>query len=183
MEAGLGSTVGVLQYRHIAIAIAISRQHTHKAFNDGNNNNNDNDDDDAADLQAGHSSKVGNMLYGRSVMEMRSAVTSVARAYRDVSLSWHAFLQFGEHRPSPAENGQRRRLREADVNGAARAMLSDSARLLGDGARLRGGQEEALRAIMHGESPVVAVMATGGGKSLPFMLPAWAEPDGLTVCW
>jgi hypothetical protein len=28
---------------------------------------------------------------------------------------------------------------------------------------------------------VVAVMPTGGGKSMLFMLPAWVEPGGLTV--
>jgi superfamily II DNA helicase RecQ len=33
-------------------------------------------------------------------------------------------------------------------------------------------QEEAMAAIVAGESPVVAVMPTGGRKSLLFILPA-----------
>jgi superfamily II DNA or RNA helicase len=168
-EAGMGCEMGVLQYRHIAIAIG--RRHTQRKFEDD-------DEDDAADLQAGHTSKIGNMLYGRPVTEMQGAVTSTRQAYRDVSLGWHEFLRFGKPRRSFADESsrkrRRRRLRDADVHKAARAML-------GDGARLRGGQEEALGPIMHGESPVVAVMATGGGKSMLFMLPAWAEQDGLTV--
>jgi superfamily II DNA helicase RecQ len=48
-------------------------------------------------------------------------------------------------------------------------------------AEFRGVQEEVIQAIIAGESPVVAVMLTGGGRSLLFMLPAWAEQGGTTV--
>jgi superfamily II DNA/RNA helicase len=48
-------------------------------------------------------------------------------------------------------------------------------------AKLRGVQEPALTAILHGASPVVAIMPTGGGKSVLFMLPALVEPSGITV--
>jgi superfamily II DNA helicase RecQ len=47
--------------------------------------------------------------------------------------------------------------------------------------QLRGVQAPALEAIQQGQSPVVAVMPTGGGKSLLFMLPAWISPRGVTV--
>jgi superfamily II DNA helicase RecQ len=42
-------------------------------------------------------------------------------------------------------------------------------------------QKEAIDAIVAGKSPVVAVMPTRAGKSLLFMLPAWAEQGGTTV--
>jgi superfamily II DNA helicase RecQ len=42
-------------------------------------------------------------------------------------------------------------------------------------------QKEAINAIIAGESPVVAVMPTGEGKSLLFMLLAFAEQGGTTV--
>jgi superfamily II DNA helicase RecQ len=45
-------------------------------------------------------------------------------------------------------------------------------RMIGKTAEFCSVQEEAIAAIVAGESPVVAVMATGGGKSLLFMLPA-----------
>ena len=49
-------------------------------------------------------------------------------------------------------------------------------------AGFRGIQEAALRAIIHGdEAFVLAIMPTGGGKSLLFMLPAAASRDGVTV--
>ena len=42
-------------------------------------------------------------------------------------------------------------------------------------------EEEAIQAIIDGESPVVAVMPTGAGKSMLFMLPAWAEQGRTTI--
>ncbi|KAI1663156.1 ATP-dependent DNA helicase Q5 [Pyrenophora tritici-repentis] len=66
------------------------------------------------------------------------------------------------------------RLRKMD----ARAQLK---RMMGEEAKFRGVQEAAIKAITAGESPVVAVMPTGAGKSLLFMLPAWAEQGGTTV--
>ena len=39
-----------------------------------------------------------------------------------------------------------------------------------------------MRAIIHGdEAFVLAIMPTGGGKSLLFMLPAAASRDGVTI--
>jgi superfamily II DNA helicase RecQ len=54
-------------------------------------------------------------------------------------------------------------------------------RIIGIEAEFRGVQREAIDAITAGESPVVAVMPTGGGKSLLFILPAFAEQGGTTV--
>ncbi|KAI9034797.1 DEAD/DEAH box helicase [Aspergillus affinis] len=48
-------------------------------------------------------------------------------------------------------------------------------------AVLRGIQAPAIRATQDGSSPVVAVMRTGGGKSMLFMLPAFVEPGGTTI--
>jgi superfamily II DNA helicase RecQ len=52
---------------------------------------------------------------------------------------------------------------------------------MGEHARFRGIQELAIAAIMAGESPVVQITGTGGGKSLSFMLPAYYVPGGVTV--
>jgi superfamily II DNA helicase RecQ len=54
-------------------------------------------------------------------------------------------------------------------------------RIIGKTAKFRGVQKEAVAAIVAGESPVVAVMPTEGGKSLLFMLLAWAEQGRTTV--
>jgi hypothetical protein len=89
MEAGLGCRINVLQCRHIMIAI--DRRHTQAKFEI------DHDEDDAADLQAGHTSKIAAMIYARTVMQAPGTTIAMQQAYRDVSLSWHAFLQFGGH--------------------------------------------------------------------------------------
>jgi superfamily II DNA helicase RecQ len=54
-------------------------------------------------------------------------------------------------------------------------------RMMGKAAEFRGVQKEAINAIVAGESYVVAVMPTRAGKSMLFMLPAWAEQGGTTV--
>ncbi len=38
-----------------------------------------------------------------------------------------------------------------------------------------------LRAIIRGESLVLHIMGTGGGKSMSFMLPAYSALKGVTV--
>jgi superfamily II DNA helicase RecQ len=43
---------------------------------------------------------------------------------------------------------------------------------MGKEAKFRGVQKEAIDAIVAGKSHVVAVMLTGAGKSMLFMLPA-----------
>jgi superfamily II DNA helicase RecQ len=47
--------------------------------------------------------------------------------------------------------------------------------------QFRGVQAWAMAAIQRGQSPVVAIMPTGGRKSMLFMLPAWAVPGGTTI--
>jgi superfamily II DNA helicase RecQ len=47
--------------------------------------------------------------------------------------------------------------------------------MIGKTAEFCGVQKEAVVVMVVGESPVVAVMLIGGGKSLLFMLLAWAE--------
>ena len=74
---------------------------------------------------------------------------------------------------------------EARVERLERLRKMDPAaqlkRMKGKKAKFRGVQKEAIEAIIAGESPVVAVMLTGAGKSMLFMLLAWAEQGGTTV--
>src|SRR5437764_936096 len=53
--------------------------------------------------------------------------------------------------------------------------------MMGEQAKFGGVQEEAIKAITAGKSPIVVVMPTGAGKSMLFMLPAWVEQGGTTV--
>ena len=42
-------------------------------------------------------------------------------------------------------------------------------------------QEQALQAVLHGQTPLVVVLPTGGGKSVLFMVPACMADAGVTV--
>ncbi|KAJ5302427.1 hypothetical protein N7476_009226 [Penicillium atrosanguineum] len=145
-----------------------------------------------ADLQAAHSSHVAGMIYGREVSEQAGTTAHRREMFRLSSTDWHRFLGFpssedplarvlGKRKRSPWEStadearSQRRwQLRETDMTEAVRRMTGD------DQMQFRGVQGPAIQAIQHGASPVVAVMPTGGGKSMLFMLPAWVA-GGLTV--
>jgi superfamily II DNA helicase RecQ len=45
----------------------------------------------------------------------------------------------------------------------------------------RPKQDEVLRAVYDGVSPILAIMPTGSGKSLAFILPASYEFSGTTI--
>jgi superfamily II DNA helicase RecQ len=47
--------------------------------------------------------------------------------------------------------------------------------------QLRGVQALVLKAIQDGASPIMAIMLTGRGKSMLFMLPAYTAPGGCTI--
>jgi hypothetical protein len=145
-----------------------------------------------ADLQAGHTPDVAGTVYARGIMEQSGAVHTRREQFRVSSTDWHRFLAFesahgpksmpGKRKRAPfemeAEEGRmarRFRLSEAKVAEALQRMMGN------EQMAFRGVQEPAMRAIQAGESPVVVVMPTGGGKSMLFMLPAWVEPGGLTV--
>lgn len=147
-----------------------------------------------ADLQAAHSSHVAGLVYGRQVMEAAGTTAHRQALFRASSTDWHRFLGFasaqapelpsmlGRRKQAPWEEAakahqvwRQHRLQQADMMQAAREMTGQV------DLQLRGVQGAALRAIQDGESPVVAVMPTGGGKSMLFMLPAWLEPGGTTI--
>ena len=65
---------------------------------------------------------------------------------------------------------------QEDIEQAMRCVLRDPA------AKFRSQQqEEAVKAVLRRESPLVVVLPTGGGKSLVFMLPASLSQSGVTI--
>lgn len=134
--------------------------------------------------QAGHSQFTEEGVYGREVTEAQNVFMSKKAIYRRVSKSWHAFLLFGSvtEEVEVLKEMQVRQMEKLKRWRKIRAIKLDQQlkNLLGDSAVFRGVQEPALKAIMRQQSPVVAIMGTGGGKSLLFMLPASCS-TGLTV--
>lgn len=189
-RAGLGVEIGIQSYREIAIAISRHYLLRQEAFSQDNDDEDGvNEDEAIMDQQAGHSSHIAGMVYARGIMERDGEVASKRQLFQVSSTAWHQFLGFS----SPAANNKRKiastsfdqeleqtqlarwkRLRTANIHSQLQAMM-------GHDANFRGIQQQAIEAIMTGDSPIVVVMGTGVGKSLIFMLPAWCSVDGTTI--
>jgi RecQ family ATP-dependent DNA helicase len=190
-QLGMGQPLTIAAYREIAIGISRRFMRDTAAFKGDEGEDGEVSEDNMAaviaDEQSGHTAHVAGMIYAREVMEMAGATADRRRLFRQSSTDWHQFLGFEvdgeckkrkrapfECEANEARIDRRSRLRKMDTKAALQRMM-------GGQARFRGVQEKAIQAIVAGESPVVAVMPTGAGKSMLFMLPAWAEQGGTTV--
>jgi RecQ family ATP-dependent DNA helicase len=123
--------------------------------------------------------------------EQAGAVADKRQQFRMSSTDWHRFLGFQAGVDDDDRCKKRKRAPfeteadEARIDRWGRLRKMDTAaqlqRMMGKAAEFRGVQKEAIDAIVAGKSHVVAVMPTGAGKSMLFMLPAWAEQGGTTV--
>jgi RecQ family ATP-dependent DNA helicase len=192
---GMGLELTIAAYREVAIGISRRFLRASTAFraDEGDENGaweEENTWSAIADLQAGHTTHIAGMVYARGIMEQAGAVADKRQQFRASSTDWHRFLGFQagdidseckkrKRAPFETEADEARvdrwdRLRRMDTT----AQLQ---RMMGKAAEFRGVQKEAIDAIVAGRSHVVAVMPTGAGKSMLFMLPAWAEQGGTTV--
>jgi superfamily II DNA helicase RecQ len=175
--AALGHSLGIREYREVAIAISRRFLRPKLHFDDE-----DEDGDDVADLQAGHGSRLANALYARESHELSGTLATLRDRFRQASLEWHRFLGFSvsTKRRNPydddADSSRKRRwrrLRELGFKTVFQQALPE--------ATPRSAQIEAYDAIKEGDSPVVVVMPTGSGKSMLFTVPAMVAPNGVTV--
>ncbi|EAW22049.1 uncharacterized protein NFIA_024280 [Aspergillus fischeri NRRL 181] len=132
------------------------------------------------DLQAAHSSHVAGMVYGRGIQEQAGTMAHRREMFRVWGPSPPSTL--GKRKQAPwadeaeiSRMERRHQLATMDLKAAAQRMTGQPMMWF------RGVQDPAIRAIQQGESPVVAVMPTGGGKSMLLMVPAFATPGGTTV--
>ncbi|CAG8359639.1 unnamed protein product, partial [Penicillium salamii] len=202
-----GQKLNIQAYRDIAIAISRRYLRPSSQFKANIEEDADNIDDETsmdedgmqaliADIQAAHSASVAGTQYGRMMMENPNTTARHRELFRQASQDWHHFLGFASTRiqhdrqaPGPkrtphpwvvetAEARTQRRydLHQTNMEEAFQHMMGSSEVVL------RGIQSPVLQAIKHGTSPIVAVMPTGGGKSVLFMLPAWVSGRaGLTI--
>ena len=185
-----GVEMNISAWRHIVIAI--SRKFLRGDFKGDNVDDIDVDafdeDDSPWDLQAGHGTHVAGMIYARLLQQDTRGTSSRQEQFRAISRTWHTFLGF----EGPVQEDRKRKrevfeveAQEVQYQRFKRLGQVDIRRkmqmMMGAEAEFRGLQEPAIQAIMQGESPVIQITGTGGGKSLSFMLPAYCVPGGVTV--
>ena len=78
--------------------------------------------------------------------------------------------------PRQVERKDEQLLPQRKVDQAMRQVLGSS-----DVAFKSVQQEQAMHAVIDGQTPLVVVLPTGGGKSLLFMVPAYLDATGVTV--
>src|SRR5436309_3473959 len=188
----IGVPLNISLYRHIAIAIA-DRYMKKAAFEPDDQDKDEKDEhDEVIDEQSGHGSATAGTIYARWIQEAPGHVQQKRQKFRQTSHEWHMILEFpmalarckrraedddeqGLEDSNRIRRIQRwRQLRQTNMQEALQ-------KLMGQETRFRGKQEQAIRAIMDYKSPIIAVMRTGGGKSLLFMLPASVRDAGTTV--
>jgi superfamily II DNA helicase RecQ len=144
-------------------------------------------------LQAGHGTHVAGMIYARELRQAPGQTMGRQDMFRQVSQDWHRFLQFastiqgfgikaGMKRPRSewehiGREVQLRRFKQMCYVNMHRKLKE----LIGEKAEFRGLQEKTIHAIITGQSPIVSIIATGQGKSLLFMLPAYCVSGGTIV--
>ncbi|KAK5651006.1 hypothetical protein OQA88_2932, partial [Cercophora sp. LCS_1] len=193
----LGSKLNISMWRHIAISIG--RRYLHNAFGKagddvlyGDSDTEDNSavPDQALDLQAGHSSYTAGMVYGREIEQGNTGLAVRQEQFRKVSILWHRFFGFGSYDVGQGRKPrqelfeaeryavrQRRldRLQQINLKGCLQQLLWNPE------AEFRGNQQAVLEAVIRGQTPILQITGTGGGKSLTFLLPAYGADEGTTV--
>lgn len=201
----LGQRIITSSWRHIAIGIA-NRYMGSEGVMDDDDGGGEEDEDEIdtvnrpQDEQAGHTTRIGGAIYARELQQGLGGTALMREKFRDVSQRWHRFFGFGQgainqggtQGEATARGWRKRRMckydeerqrvrlqrlqaiRQTDIGAALRSMK-------GPGAVLRAQQREAISAIVRGESTIVQITPTGGGKSMSFMLPAKGASSGRTI--
>ena len=188
----IGHRITVQDYRHMAIAI--DRVHVRGLTGDM-----EPQEDDPHDAMANHGTVTADQVYGIDRTMLRGLNIHSTAAFRGVADRWHQFLRLNSRQKS---DGRKRRgddslaatmpgtkkhrvgetvEQQANTVDFERALQEAMDTFVGPRAEFRSPQQrEGLLAVLQGESPLVVILPTGGGKSLLFMLPA-TLPDAKTT--
>jgi superfamily II DNA helicase RecQ len=142
---------------------------------------------------SGHTERTEANTYGRDIHEGHRFTPDDRVRYRAVSVDWHLYLQFpsvfSPRNPDLNDQGlmaEHHRIKEREKArwlSMAHADMRQELRIFTGNPRaeFRPGQKEALRAIFKRTPRLLAIMATGSGKSSLFTLPAMHPQAGTTI--
>lgn len=203
----LGQEINVSAYRHLAISMArqfnLPSPKTWESPDEDGPYDAELDGDNIWDLQAGHSTYIANVIYGRDPEQRPGDQVSQRQQFRAISKAWHEFLGINntvasgfDARPTilnivrTSPPNHRGNLEQQSLEQTLQtrwqaykdANIYQQLRLLyGANAHLRLNQRDVLKSIHQGITPILSIMPTGGGKSLLFTLPASYEFSQVTV--
>ena len=205
----MGLRITLQDWRHIAIAISRKLARDRGVKKADFENEDDDDDNDSEqyeipdDLAASHMTKTAEG-YSVSIDVLKRLTPESLEIFRQVSYRWHRFLGLIEQPSSqPSSNAPpkrkgvvdaaeltpRKRPKILPLQGAVSQAASEQALLEALRAVLRDDhaqfrtlqQKGAVRLAAAKESPLVAVLPTGGEKSLVFIVPAILTGSGVTI--
>jgi hypothetical protein len=201
MLARLGVKIGIASWRHIAIAIGmkcgLDASSTAEGDSDGSA-----DEADMFHAQAAHTRQVAERKYARSLTLGPNVVLSTRQRFKQISLAWHELLGLASMHPlaGGSSSGASSKKHSRSISAAHGPDLAARSRikrmkqlarldlqaalegLCGRDARFRLDQQAILEAICKARTArIIAIMPTGSGKSLLFMLPASIRLGGCSI--
>jgi superfamily II DNA helicase RecQ len=201
----IGIDLNMQQYRQIAIGVAIKKFAGIK-LDEGIESGSDSEDEGLSKmegsmpavfhLQASHTERTGNQAYGGTVNFKRGLTDAAIQEFIRAGVMWQTLFRETEkgsgrkHDRSKSANalgplakrialrGPKQQCRRHWSMEEAKVVL----RTLHPAGKYRTSkQEQAVQAIVHGLTPVVAILGTGEGKSLLYMLQQKLPGAGITV--
>ena len=155
------------------IQVALDREFIRTGMNDLMDADADDYEDDSHDLQATHSSRIAKGKYAVTGAKVDSATSA---RYCQLSSKFHKFFYLLS-RPARSDFPSSSKARTIAVPSKSEVQATLD-RLHGHGSRFRSPeQRQALDVILHGHSPVVAILPTAGGKTDLMLILAVLFPE------
>ena len=185
----MGFSMNVADYRHIPIAIVRRYLHNKVSLRYDNDESEPDEETDGTnfiwDTQAGHTRGVAIRVYARQYLEHDSSSNSIMALFRMISIIWHQFL-LDQNIAVPIKSSiihqsleEQRKKRWATLK--KRTSIGMLHEFMDENAQFRGRQLDVIDALRNGERYILQIAATGVGKSLSFMLPAYCTHMGTTI--
>ncbi len=174
----LGVQLGTADYRHIASGL--DRQHVRGLMDED-----DDENENLHDLQAAHSSRTADHIYGIRTDILKSLTESSIRKFNTVTTKLQVLLELTTLKRWSAEQDTSSFKRQRVIGPAETVDQQVNAAIInifGPGARVRSeAQRQGLEAVLRNHKELIIVLPTGGGKSLLFMGPASLQSANTTV--
>src|SRR5262245_59261518 len=125
------------------------------------------EEDEVHDLQATHSTHMGNTKYGLTGQRLNQ---TTIKWFRSVSDKWQRWYGMVSRPPRSDFYPVRESTVEAPIDSEIQRAVEQ---LHGIGASFKSeGQEKSVRTIVSDVSPIVSILPTGGGKTDCILIPA-----------